>query len=42
MGRYDNRKSQKARRRKAWRRKKIRLRRKIEAATAAKAPAKKK
>ncbi len=44
MGRGDNRKSLKARQRKAWRRLKLRLRKKIDAAKASstKAPAKKK
>ncbi|TWW12320.1 hypothetical protein E3A20_01990 [Planctomyces bekefii] len=41
MGRADNRRSPKARRRKAWRRKKLRLQKKI-AGVAKKAPAKKK
>ncbi len=39
MGRGDNRRGLKHRQRKAWRRKKLRLRTKIEASKAAKAPA---
>lgn len=43
MGRADNRRSPKARRLKAWRKKKARIRKKIEGAAAnKKAPAKKK
>lgn len=44
MGRGDNRRSRKVRQRKAWRKLKIRIRKKIEGAAAAKpaAPAKKK
>ncbi len=42
MGRADNRCSLKMRQRKAWRKKKARIAKKIEAAKAAAAPAKKK
>jgi hypothetical protein len=41
MGRGDNRRSRKVRQRKSWRRKKLRLRKKVEAAQATKKPTKK-